>query len=249
MFQKEKTYNDNWKMNDEDFNKAKSMFEEIKSIICCFNTSVMLYGLRSYIYGIVKGYTKDSYIVSTFYRGEGRPDTPVRFDSIHVNDIFRFIYLTKHDTIPINNNPNYLDVLQRTLKMMKGENITKEGYVAGPLAFDEWTKKLKEGQNTKNSYFGRHYHDARIISTEFLERVARLVKDKKQYEFIMNASKEHRIVKRCLEEIMMLFPYFEPEKIVFTEGTIEIGINTLLEAKKHEILAIRQVEDAIKNWE
>ena len=121
IWQKEKTYTDNWQMNDQDFKKVQTMIEEIKNVICCLDTPVMLYGIRnSSVYGIVKGYKNDSYIVSTFYRSEGRTDTPLRIESIFVNDVFRIINLTKHEYIPINEKPNYLDVLKRAFILMKG---------------------------------------------------------------------------------------------------------------------------------
>lgn len=250
LWQKEKTYADNWQMNDEDFKKVQEMFNEVKNIICCFNTPVMLYGIRnSSVYGIVKGYRNDSYIVSTFYRSEGRIDTPVRFDSIFVSDIFRFLYLSKHESIPINQKPDYLEVLKRSLKLAKGKNITRPGFIAGPAAYDEWIKKLKEGQNTKHSYFGRHYHDARLITTEFLERIARNEKGKNQSEFLMLASREHRKVKQQLEEFMMLIPYWEPEKISFTNDIIDKSTKLLENAKLYELQAINYLEDAIQTWE
>ncbi len=250
LWQKDKTYADNWQMNYEDFKKVQEMFNEVKNIICCYDTPVMLYGIRnSSVYGIVKGYKNDSYIVSTFYRSEGRIDTPVRFDSIFVSDVFRFLYLTKHETIPINQKPDYLEVLKRALFLLKGENITLQGFIAGPEAYDEWIKKLKEGQNTKHSYFGRHYNDARLITTEFLERIARNEKGKNQSELIMQASKEHRKVKQQLEEFMMLIPYWEPEKITFSNEIIDKTTKLLEEAKLHELRAINFIEDAIKIWE
>ena len=249
MWEQEKTFANTFQMNDDDFNKVKNIFDEIKNVICCNDNAVMLYGLRSYIYGIVKGYSKDSYIVSTFYRSEGRIDTPVRFDSIYVDDVFRFIYLTRHDTIAINSTPDYKEIIKFALKMMKGEGIVKEGFVAGPSTFDEWINKLKDGKNAHISYFGRHYNDARVITTEYLERIARICKGKSQAEWIMNASKEHRKVKSHLEDFMMLFPYFEPEKILFTDEIIEEGIKTLLNAKSHEIKAIQYIEKSIEVWE
>ena len=65
----------------------------------------------------------------------------------------------------------------------------------------------------------------------------------------MEASKEHRMVKQNLEDFMMLIPYFEPEKISFTNDIIKQTSEILYEAKNHEIKAINLIEDAIKNLE
>lgn len=249
LIEKNKTFTDNWQMNDDDFKKAKATYNEIQNVICTLNVPVMLYGVRSSMYGIIKGYKNDSYLVSSFYRSDGHADTPVRFDSIFVNNVFRYIYLTQHDSIPINSLPDYKIVVERALKMLKGDNITKDGFVAGPKAFDAWITKLTTDQNLKHSYFGRYYHDARMITTEFLERVARASKDKKQAENLFNASKEHRKIKNLLENFMMIFPFYEPEKILFTEDNVQKSVEILSEAKKHEELAIKFLEEALTTWE
>lgn len=249
LIEKNKTFTDNWQMNDDDFKKALETYNEIQNVICTLNVPVMLYGVRSSMYGIVKGYKNDSYIVSTFYRTEGHADTPVRFDSIFVNNVFRYMYFTQHESIPMDEVPDYKVVVERALKMLKGDTITKDGFVAGPQAFDVWITKLSTDQNPKHSFFGRYYHDARMITTEFLERVGRASKNKNQAESLFNASKEHRKVKNLLEDFMMIFPFYEPNKIVFTDENIQKSVEIFSEAKEHEELAIKFIEEALAIWE
>ncbi|MHA2296212.1 MAG: ArsR/SmtB family transcription factor [Candidatus Hodarchaeales archaeon] len=248
----ERAYPDMWDLSGEDYVKAREMFNNIKKIIDEQDTPIILWGLRVPTFGIVKGYDDDSYVVSSHYRREGRVDTPVRFDSLNAIEELKFFYFVEEKPI-LHEEIEDKESLSRAIKMAKGIEVAPEGYVAGPEAYKEWAEILENGDTSQintfgNSYLGRRYHDAKVVVTEYLERLSRKYASFPHTDVLRDASYEYRRTKNVLEKFIMIFPYYEQRKIKMTVDNRKIGANLLLKAREYELKAIKNMEKANKEW-
>ncbi|MCJ7648657.1 MAG: winged helix-turn-helix domain-containing protein, partial [Candidatus Lokiarchaeota archaeon] len=241
-----------WNLTGEDIDIALKVFNQVKEIIDKYEKPVILFGIHGAGFGIINGYRNDSYLVSSYFRKEGRKEVPVRFDQLRILDKFIYYYfekeIEKEETEVIEKN-----ALKRALEFAQGTVYSNGGYIVGPQAYDFWIDLLNQGKeenidNFGNSVLGIYYFDAKEVSFEYLNRLARKYKNTPQGVYLKEASKNYRDAKIYLEQFTVLFPYFEPENSFLTLDKRNKGIEILENVKINEIEAIKNLEKSIEKW-
>ena len=173
-----------WNITGEDLDSALKVFNQVKEIIDNYETPVILFGIHGAGFGIINGYRNDSYLVSSYYRKEGRNEVPVRFDQLRILDKFIYYYFEtkkeKEETEAVEKK-----ALERALKFAKGTKYSNGGYNVGPQAYDFWIYMLNKGKEENidifgNSVLGIYYFDAKAVTSEYLDRLARKYKNTPQ---------------------------------------------------------------------
>ncbi|MFX0023606.1 MAG: winged helix-turn-helix domain-containing protein [Candidatus Hermodarchaeota archaeon] len=241
-----------WNITGEDLDLALKIFNQIKEVIDNYDTPVILFGIHGAGFGIINGYRNDSYLVSSYYRKEGRDEVPVRFDQLRIVDKFVYYYFDKEkkkeDTEIVEKQ-----ALERTIKFAKGLNFSNGGYYVGPEAYDFWINMLNRGKEEEidifgNSLLGIYFFDAKDVGSEYLNRLSRKYKNAPQGFNLSEASKNYRDAKIHLEEFTVLFPYFEPESSNLTLDKRKAGAEILKKVKICELDAIDNLEKAFAKW-
>ncbi|MFX1391146.1 MAG: winged helix-turn-helix domain-containing protein [Promethearchaeota archaeon] len=241
-----------WNITGEDLDLALKVFNQIKEIIDNYDTPVILFGIHGAGFGIINGYRNESYLVSSYYRKEGRDEVPVRFDQLRILDKFVYYYFDKEkkkeETEIVEKQ-----ALERAAKFAKGINLSNGGYYVGPQAYDFWINMLNSGKEEDidifgNSLLGIYFFDAKDVGSEYLNRLSRKYKNKPQGFDLSEASKNYRDAKIYLEKFTVLFPYFEPESSNLTLDKRKAGAEILKKVKISEIEAIDNLEKALAKW-
>ncbi|MBA7514899.1 hypothetical protein ES705_06935 [subsurface metagenome] len=144
--------------------------------------------------------------------------------------------------------------MERALEFAKGTTYSNRGYYVGPQAYDFWVYMLNEGKEENidkygNSVLGIYYFDAKDVTFEYLDRLARKYKNAPQGVNLKEASKSYRDAKMHLEKFTVLFPYFEPENSGLTLDKRKEGAEILKKVKICEIEAINNLEKSLEKWE
>ncbi len=240
-----------WNLIGEDVELALKVFNQVKEVIDN-DTPVILFGIHGAGFGIINGYRNDSYLVSSYYRKEGRNEVPIRFDQLRILEKFIYYYFgrkkEKEETEVIEKK-----ALVRALKFAEGTTYSNGGYYVGPQAYDFWIYMLEKGKEENidkfgNSVLGIYYFDAKDVTSEYLNRLARKYKNTPQGFNLREASKNYRDAKMHLEKFTVLFPYFEPENSSLTLDKRKKGAEILRKVKINEIEAINNLEKSIEKW-
>lgn len=199
----------NGDLTPEDIERAQNLFKQIKEAVDNDGRPVVLWGLHIPEYGIVKGYTDDSYIVSTYRSTINQPDTPLRFDSLQAPGCLHAIHF-KEESPPISEEDDQ-KAIQRAISFAQGTKVL-DGYVAGAAAYEEWAKVLEKGRSQDHIYHGNAYVvactlEAKELSAAFLKRLAEKYKEKQQADLLLRASQEYEKVAAVMKEIEELFPF------------------------------------------
>ena len=99
-----------------------------------------------------------------------------------------------------------------------------------------------------NSVLGIYYYDAKDVTFEYLNRLARKYVNTPQGVNLKEASKNYRDAKMQLEKFTVLFPYFEPESSHLTLDKRKKGVEILKNVKISEMKAINNLEKSIEKW-
>ena len=241
-----------WNLTGEELDSALIVFNQVKEIIDKYETPVILFGIHGAGFGIINGYRNDSYLVSSYYRKEGRIEVPVRFDQLRILDKFIYCYFEK-ETEKEETEVIEKKALERALEFAQGTVYSNGGYIVGPQAYDFWIDLLNQGKeenidNFGNSVLGIYYFDAKDVTFEYLNRLSRKYKNNPQGVYLKEASKNYRDAKIFLEEFTVLFPYFEPENSNLTWDKRNKGVEILENVKISEIKAINNLEKSIEKW-
>jgi len=241
------------KLVEEDLKLAEEIFEKIKQLIQIDDTPVIMWGLRVPAYGIIRGYQKDSYLVSTYFRLFGKEDTPIKYDELQPLDIFHYFYFKDRFSNNENRDINK-DSLKRAILFAKGINVAKSNFVAGPDAYSEWSNILENYHLNNfnifgNSFLAKFYNDAKNTCSEYLDWLSNSTPNQSSKKFLNQANKHYRKIKHNLEEYSELFPYFEQDSNILNNKTVDQGISLLDTAKSNELKAIEYMEYALDNWD
>lgn len=241
-----------WNITGDDLDLALKVFNQVKEIIDNYDTPVILFGIHGAGFGIINGYMNDSYLVSSYYRKEGRNEVPVRFDQLRILDKFIYYYFdtktNKEETEVIEKK-----ALERAIGFAKGTTFSNAGYIVGPQAYDFWIHMLKQGNEENIDIFGNNvlgifYFDAKDVTSEYLNRLSRKYKNTPQGINLKEASKNYRDAKMHLEKFTVLFPYFEPENTSLSMNNRKKGVEILRNVKISELEAIDNLEKSIEKW-
>ena len=240
-----------WNLTGEDVESALKVFNQVKNLIDN-DTPVILFGIHGAGFGIINGYRNDSYLVSSYFRKEGRKEIPVRFDQLRVLDKFIYYHFENkketEESEVIEKN-----ALERAFLFANGEKYSNGGYYVGPQAYDLWIHMLNDGNEEDidkfgNSVLGIYYYDAKDVTTEYLNRLSRKYKSNPQGNYLNEASKYYREAKMHLERFTVLFPYFEPENSNLTRDKRVKGVEILHNVRECEINAIENLQKSLEKW-
>ena len=240
-----------WNLTGEDVESALKVFNQVKNLIDN-DTPVILFGIHGAGFGIINGYRNDSYLVSSYFRKEGRKEIPVRFDQLRVLDKFIYYHFENkketEESEVIEKN-----ALERAFLFANGEKYSNGGYYVGPQAYDLWIHMLNDGNEEDidkfgNSVLGIYYYDAKDVTTEYLNRLSRKYKSNPQGNYLNEASKYYREAKMYLERFTVLFPYFEPENSNLTRDKRVKGVEILHNVRECEINAIENLQKSLEKW-
>ncbi len=237
---------------EEDLQTTQIIFNEVKNLIDKKDIPVVMWGLRVPAYGIIRGFQKENYLVSTYFRLFGKEDTLIKSDELEPLDSFHYFYFKKYSN-EIESEDIDKKSLDRAINFAKGIDVARVNFVAGPEAYTEWCNTLKNFQTNNfnifgNSFLAKFYLDAKNVCSEYLDRLSNNSQKKNVRSNLIQASKQYRKVKNYLEEFSELFPYFEQNQNILNENTIGKGISLLKKAKIDELKAIESMEAALNSW-
>lgn len=227
----------------EDLKVARDVFERVKREIDRNDRPVVLYGLAAPEYGIVRGYSGDSYIVSTFRSllDPGVEEEPVPYHKLNAPGCIDEIYFAER--VKIRPSKARKEALSRALRFAEGRVETLSNYVSGPSALEEWASVLEELPQASQNYMGNSYvgacvHEGRGVSSAFLRRMSKHFSSPESAH-LLKASNSYRRGAKPLSEFTKLFPFGFEGKMPASKR--RRGADLLREAQSHEEKAIQHL--------
>ena len=233
----------------EDLERVRKHFELVKNGLVRTKRPVVIWGIPVPEYGIVNGYSGDSYEVSTFRRLSDEPDSPIRYDALQAPGCLEAIFFEQEK--PVSDVVQRdLEAVERAAQMAEGAQALK-GYTAGPDAYEEWAAVLEgspdEVNYHGNSYVGACVCEGKAFAAEFLRRMAVRYKERPQGEALGIAAKEYEQAQQLMEEFVAVFP-FAMEGELPSEKLAE-GAAILRKVRPHETEALGSLRKAVEVWE
>lgn len=227
-------------VTDKDRIRSKILFDLVKSAIDN-DKPVIIWGIGLPEYGIVKGYSGDSYIVSSIRGLSNQPEIPIRYDDLHSPGSLHAIFFDE-ESLEISEDVDK-ESIGRAFKFSRGIRVHKT-YVAGPAAYDEWAKSLESEIEDDRPYHGNSYNgecnlEAKRIACNFTKRLSEKYLEKPQAKYLEEASQKYSKIVRHLEKFQNMFPFalegenprekrFEGAKILRTIKPLEMQAQTHL---------------------
>ncbi|MCK4456027.1 MAG: winged helix-turn-helix transcriptional regulator [Thermoplasmata archaeon] len=236
-------------VTSEDLERARKHFELVKNGLVQTKRPVVMWGIPVPEYGIVNGYSGDSYEVSTFRRLIDEPDAPIGYDALQAPGCLEALFFEREIPVP-DIGQRDLEAVKRAVQMAEGAYAPK-GYTAGPDAYEEWAGVLEKSPDKVNyhgnSYVGACTCEGKAFAAQFLRRVADRHKERSQGEPLEMAVKEYERAQRLMEEFVGLFP-FAMEGDLPSEKLTK-GAAILRKIKPHEAEALGFLRKAVEVWE
>ncbi len=238
-------------LSPEDYARATEFFNRVKETIDKYEKSVVIWGIPVPEYGIVNGYTEDSYIVSTYRPLIKEEDIPIKFDKLEAPGCMDLIYFT--NKLDVNSAEEDRKSLERAIVNAEGKNVARNGYIAGPEAYDEWADILNnltlEINAFGNSYIIDCYWEGKGIAVEYLKRLSERFKNFPQSKLLLQASEEYKKVETSFKKLTKLFPFISKNpQDDLTDDNRKIGSQLLKSSKINEKVAIKFMKEALKLW-
>ncbi len=234
----------------EELAKVKKLFEKVKREITEKDRPVVLWGLVVPEYGIVKGYQGDSYLVSTFRRlsQPGKPEDPIAFHELKAPGCLDAYFFK--DKMKLDKQKVYKQSIERAVKFATASVPVHNKYVAGPTALDEWANQLENLPDEKllymgNSYVGNCVAEGRMMSAEFLKRLAKRQRGK-QSKHLLEAAKFYEQGAGLMDSFTKIFPFRQQGEIRPEDR--KKGAEILRKVKPLEEKAIESMKKALKEW-
>ena len=235
------------KPTEEDLKRAESHFKYVKSKLRETGRPVAQWGIGVPEFGIINGYAKDSYLVSTF---DHLNIEKLKYDSLQAPGGLGHLILESEGSA-LDSNERDRQAIHRALKMAEGK-YRENDYAQGPEAFEVWALNL-ENEIEKgplyhgNAYVGACTHEGLGWSKSFLNRFSETYNQKKQGNPLEKASRNYGQAEAIMKGFIEIFPFaFQGEMPI--EKRIQ-GATILRTTKGHVIDAIELMKDALKNWE
>ena len=190
---------------DKDRERAKKLFKLIKESIDN-DKPVVLWGLDVIEYGIVKGYTGDSYIVSSVVN---RTYTQVRYDNLLSPGALHAIFFDE-EALEISEDVDK-EAIGRAIKFSEGTLVYKD-YMAGSSAYEEWAQNLESSSGDDNSYHGNSYNgectlEAKRMAQVFTKRLSEKCIGKPHAKYLNDASQMYIKVMSQMGKFQRIFPF------------------------------------------
>lgn len=233
----------------EDSARARAHFELVKEGLVRTDRPVVIWGIPVPEYGIVNGYTADSYVVSTFRHLNNQPDPPIRYEALQAPGCLEAIFFEKQITVP-DAMQRDMEAIQRAIKMAEGVYKGK-GYVSGPDAFEEWAQVLKETPQKViyhgNSYVAACTHEGKVFARTFLERLSRKYQETQQTKALVKAAEEYQHAEQLMGQYVELFPFSMNGAL--PKEKLDKGASLLRAVKPHEVKALDHLRTTLEDWE
>ncbi|MHA2282854.1 MAG: ArsR family transcriptional regulator [Promethearchaeota archaeon] len=234
-------------LTDRDRERAKKLFELVKLAIDN-DKPVVLWGFTMPEYGIVKGYTGDSYIVSTMRHLINQPERPIRYDDLHAPGSLHAIFFDEE--APDISEDVDKESIKRAIKFSEG-TIVQSNYVAGPSAYDEWAESLESQLEDDHSYHGNSYNgecnlEMKRFAYEFTKRLSEKYQRRPQAKYLDEASQKYFKIVRRLAKFQRMFP-FAMEGEMSKEKRVK-GSEVLRASKPFEIEALDLLKESYDVW-
>jgi len=232
----------------EEIEIARKLFERIKREIDERDRPVVLWGLVAPEYGIVKGYEGNSYITSTFRSLNNQPEDPIRFYDLKAPGCIDALFF--RDRVKRDAAVGDREALERAINFATTKVPTRNNYVGGPAALDEWANVLESLPEEKQNYMGNSYvgacvNEGRWMSGEFLNRLAKKHPEK-QSEHLQKAAECYEKGAELMKEFTQIFPFkFQGEMKL---GDRKKGAEILRKVRPFEEEAIKHMKKALEEW-
>ncbi|MCG7844997.1 MAG: hypothetical protein MIO90_06160, partial [Methanomassiliicoccales archaeon] len=246
-----------------DLERARNLFQKVKTEIDRRGRPVVLWGLPKSEFGIVNGYEGDSYVASTF-RSNELPENEELVPSLDIKAPEALMMVTFGG-----NAVSEERWLERAVLMASGKAAVSEGYLSGPKAAHEWSSTLLEAgddQYVGNSHTAACYAEGLSNAEIFLKRMALrhhgeglvdkgavfkgiFLKDMADEGLdrltieLMEAAAAYARGARSMEEYLRLFP-FKPHGS-FDSAARDAGSVLLLDLEVHEESALQHLQEAL----
>lgn len=244
----------------ENERRAHQLFERVKQEINA-DRPVIVWGLVVSEYGLVNGYTEDSYLVSTFRHLIGQPETPVRYDQLQAKGGLEAIFIGEERAMAGEAEDRL--ALTRAIQMAEGSPYRfafetprhpireHQRYVTGLAAYDEWARVLEAYAPETIyyeylSYIAACVSEQKQVAGQFLRRFAERYPDRPHAEALWRAASAYDAAGAELRQVMTLFPF--PEGGVLSAERCMQAAAYLRAAKPHEQRALEYMRQASGVW-
>jgi len=232
----------------QEIEMAKKLFDRIKREIDERDRPVVLWGLVAPEYGIVKGYEGNSYLTSTFRTFNNQPEEPISFYDLKAPGCIDALFF--RDKVEQDAAADDREALERAINFAATKVPTRDNYVGGPAALDEWANILESLPEEKQNYIGNSYvgacvNEGRWMSGEFLNRLAKR-NPGKQSKHLQKAAECYEKGMGLMKEFTRIFPFkFQGEMKLENRKK---GAEILKKVRPFEEEAIQHMKKALEEW-
>ena len=224
---------------------ASKVFEMVKGEVVERDRPVVLWGLNAPEYGIVNGFERQSYVVSTFHHLIGAPEDNILYYDLKATgclDMFMF-----RERLQLDGKEVQDEVLDRAIRLGRAEFKPLPGFVAGPPALSEWADVLSSGRKDIVEYFGHSYSaqcyaEGREMAAEYCKRLAKRSKGKRAEELEL-VSRSYQQESALLKRMADGSPFVMEERQL-SEKARGSAAQLLRESRRHEEEALKHLERA-----
>ena len=244
----------------ENERRAYQLFERVKREINA-DRPVMVWGLVVPEYGLVNGYTDDSFLVSTFRPLIGQPEEPVRYDQLQAKGGLEAIFIGEKRAVAGEADDRL--ALTRAIQMAEGSPYRfafetprhpireRQRYITGLAAYDEWARVLEEYAPETIYYEYLSYTAACVgeqkqVAGQFLKRFAERYPDRPHAPALRRAAEAYDDAGAELRQVMTLFPFAEDGAL--SAERCARAAAYLRDAKPHEQRALEYMRQAASGW-
>ena len=230
--------------------RASNLFEIIKKEINK-DKPVVLWGVHVPEYGIVNGYNRDNYIVSSIHTLDERFKNQIPYNKLDAEgSVIVYMFDRKIDSKI--ESKDHKESIIRAIRFAESKKLAFKIFVSGVDAYDTWIEQLEEGFTEDTKYFGNQYMinsylDARKSVVEYLGKLIKLYRGTPQINELYQTFHEYQKVVKIYKELSKLFPRRGFDSVTEDKGKRAINLLGLL--KKHEVEAIACMKKAVEIWE
>jgi hypothetical protein len=240
--------------------RARTLFERVQQEID-HGRAAIVWGLVVPEYGIVNGYTDDTYVVSTFRSVIGQPDDPVRYDQLEAKGGLEAIFV--RDARPPRTEADDQEALTRALRMAEGSPYTfafetpghplgaHQRYITGLAAYDAWAAVLEHYAphtiyEEYLDYMSACVYETKHVAADFLRRVATRYPNRPFTTALQHAADAYTRAAREFEQLVWVFPFGEYTGL--TAERCARGAAHIRAAQPHEQRAIEHLHEVQQLW-